>query len=367
MVSGASVIERQIDVALALGCTRIFLFTPELDALAIKAQRLAEQGGAQFRLVQRGRQLLGSLRQQDELLVLAEGLLPANRECLDFIGEKGGILRIDAEEGVPAGFERLDADYCWAGAMVLPGRVLERLEELGEDMDPVSALLRAGRVSRVPETTLPDGWLANGSWSLAPNRASAFAGDDADPESSDIVVSLLSGSPGEWLAVRPKLAVATGAGAILASILSLATIYLGLPAVGMALLAFAGLLAKGWIVARRQSAVLLFSGNTQRSFVQPIVYTIDLVGIVALAHGMHASFNWYSSGYIAFLTWAVWAIAANMKGKAAFYYRDRTPLWLGCAIAGFASQWFVGATLLTVIALLGIVLNLRNQPAITQA
>jgi hypothetical protein len=115
------------------------------------------------------------LRATDELLVLAEGLLPLENSAFEQLSKHSGVLVLPAETGIPAGFERVDLNHAWAGALSMPGRLVERLAELPPDCDVVGSLLRIALQSCVPEVPLPDAALAEGRWPLVARREQVAA------------------------------------------------------------------------------------------------------------------------------------------------------------------------------------------------
>lgn len=365
-VGGATALERQIDVALALRCRRIWLFAQEQDGLAVRAQAMAEAAGAQFRLIHRGRQLLGSLRSQDSLLVLAEGLLPADREVLALLDEGPVILTIPAESGTAGGFERLDREVCWAGAMVLPGRAIEQLDSLGEEMDPVSALLRAGRVARVVERALSDDLIGSGRWSLTADlvpRASAGAGTGQASPVTRYVVRPLA----ERLVERPGWSMALGMAGAMAAIGAAGSLYLALPAVALLSVAAAGVQLQCWLAVRAQRDPRVFSAPGQGRFAALLPLIPEPVGAAALIAGLNTQYAWSSTFYIAFLTIATWLLAGLGRHVSSRIFAERTGLWLVTGLGGLAGAWIAGPALASALALGALLLNLRNQPAITQA
>lgn len=365
-VGGASILERQVDVALALGCRRIWLSAPELDGLALRAQRLAEAGGAQFRLLQRGRQLLGSLRQQDELLVLAEGLLPGDVAALDLLNSGASILCVSAASGMAAGFERLDRERCWAGGMILPGRVIERLDELGEDIEPVSALLRAGRAARVAERAVPVEWLAEGRWTLTPQRVPVGSGS-APARTASLQEEFVSRPAGALLADRPRMAVGTAVAGGLATIGSMAALIWALPAVSLLLVALAGVLLASWVSSRRLGDVRVFSAVPRGRWEGLLPVLAEPVAAAALVAGLHTQFGWSSTLYVTILTLSTWVLAGMGSHRHTSIFKDRTLLWALTAAGGLAGAWIVGPALASALSLGGIMLNMRKQPAITRA
>ncbi|RZA29240.1 MAG: hypothetical protein EOP02_05080 [Proteobacteria bacterium] len=75
------------------------------------------------------------------------------------------------EAGIAAGFERIDLNHAWAGVLMMPGRLVERLTQLPPDCDAVSALLRIALQGRVPYRALPEALLAERRWALIRNHA----------------------------------------------------------------------------------------------------------------------------------------------------------------------------------------------------
>jgi hypothetical protein len=73
------------------------------------------------------------------------------------------VLAVPAEEAIALGFERIDAKRAWAGVMLLPGTLVEKLHQLPGDVDPASALLRIALMSGVPIKELPARLLTEGS------------------------------------------------------------------------------------------------------------------------------------------------------------------------------------------------------------
>ncbi|MHA6333474.1 hypothetical protein ACXYL9_07280 [Qipengyuania sp. CAU 1752] len=365
LVGGTSVLERQVDAALALGCRSIWLFTAQQDDLAIAAQRLAEKGGARFRLIQRGRQLLGGLRQDDQLLVLAEGLLIADPSGLDLLSDGPVVLRLPAEQGEPAGFERLDRDHCWAGAMVLPGRVLEGLDALGEDIAPASALLRAARIARVREVALPEPWLAQDRWSLHSVNPPQLAQTPKDGEHDSGAIRQPADKLRHWLVDRPEIVLAGGVAGVLLALSASVSLYFDRPALALALVALASILARAWFSLQQLRNPLVYSVTASRWSNSLKLLPLEVLGVVGLGFGLVSETTWQSSIYVAVVAWASWLVASREPGRSGRVFADRWPFWLGCAIAGTAEQWMAGPALLTALALGVIVLNMRNRSAIT--
>jgi len=251
-VAGKTLARRQLDFALAAGCESVIALGDGASAEAIGLRHAAEAGGARFQAIRDSHGLLGAIRADDELLVLAPGLLPEAPAALEALGKGKAVLVLPAGAGVAAGFERIDLERAWAGALVVGGAHVERLADLAGDIDPASALVRIALQARVPEKALPEAALADGSWTmLAEGGAASDAAwlDRHLPAASRfdatrrLAISALKPAASRLLAAgRAVEALAAGALAALAGAVVLAGF--GFAAPGLALVALAALLVQ---------------------------------------------------------------------------------------------------------------------------
>jgi hypothetical protein len=170
-IGGKPLAERQLAFALSAGAERIILLGQKDGAEAEALRHLAERAGAKVQQVETAHGLLGIIGATDELLVIAPGLLPEAPEALEPLGKGSAVLILPSALGVAAGFERIDLERAWAGAVVVPGRLVERLAELPSDIEAASALLRIALQARVPDRKLPEAVLVEGSWAMVDDRA----------------------------------------------------------------------------------------------------------------------------------------------------------------------------------------------------
>jgi hypothetical protein len=175
LVAGRAVARHQLDFALAQGCEKILCLGHGAAPEAIALRHAAEGAAAQFQVVRGVRDLPAAVRGNDQLLVLAQGLLPESRLAFDLLKEGEGLLVLPAEAGWSAGFERLDLTASWGGAMVLPGRYADRLDQLPDDAEPVAGLLRIARQAKLPERSLPEAELSERRWQIVRTPEAARA------------------------------------------------------------------------------------------------------------------------------------------------------------------------------------------------
>lgn len=226
-VGGHTLARHQLALALALGCERVICITPasaDPDILAL--QHAAESAGALFHRVPGLHGLLALVAAGDEVIALGDGLLAWPDEVVRLLGAGPVVLAQPVELGLLAGFERLDINHASAGAMRVPGRLIEALGEMPSDVDIFSCLQRIALQAGVPQRALPDDLAASGHWSLVRSEAEAqaieprwiasHAGVDGDV------------APSRWLAgwsvraLGPALLHAGSSGAVVAVAASVA-------------------------------------------------------------------------------------------------------------------------------------------------
>jgi hypothetical protein len=172
-VGGISLARHQLSLTLALQCERIVCIARTLDPEIAAVQHAAEQAGAGFHLITETRPLVGLVTSVDEVFVIADGLLAAPDDVLPLLDAGNCVLVQPIEAGLPSGFERIDLNHAAAGAMRVPGRLVERLSDLPVDCDAASALQRIALQAGVKQVMLPASVYENGAWRLVRSEAEA--------------------------------------------------------------------------------------------------------------------------------------------------------------------------------------------------
>ena len=253
-LAGKTLARRQLDFALAAGCEGVIVLGEGGSGEAIALRHAAEAGGARFQAIRDGHGLLGAVGADHELLVLAPGLLPEAPEAVEALTKGRRVLVFPAGPAVAAGFERIDLNRAWAGALVVGGAQVERLSALPADIEPASALVRIAMQATVRERPLSEKLLADGSWTMFGERADPAASDRTWLDrhartASPFALTQRLGRLGLRAGARRMLAaphapggIAIAAlGAVAGSILS--TVY-GLPSLGFALIALSALVTQ---------------------------------------------------------------------------------------------------------------------------
>jgi len=173
VVAGYSAPQRQLEFALRCGCDLVVAHGHGGGQAAIDLRHRAERAGARFQTIATAQALVGLIGEQDALLVLQPGLWPDCDAALAPLRSEKAILVVPAGPGQQAGFERIDLDRAWAGALVIGGGALARLDALPDDIAPSSALLRIALQQRLPESRLAAPLLDDGCWNVLHSPADA--------------------------------------------------------------------------------------------------------------------------------------------------------------------------------------------------
>lgn len=174
-VGGATVAQHQLALCTAIECQRVICVARGLGPDLVNLQHAAEAAGIQFHVVMGARQTVGLVTANDELVVLADGLLAAPAGATPLLEAGHGMLVLPVETGVPLGFERIDINHASAGMIRIPGRLVERLSELPPDCDVASALTRIALQAGVAQRPVPLEARDGVSWRIVRDEAEAHA------------------------------------------------------------------------------------------------------------------------------------------------------------------------------------------------
>lgn len=243
--AGVPVIQRQLDLALALGCERIACLSEGIGPEVIALQHRAEHAGAKFVAMRDTVRLSGLVTASDELLVMASAVLP-DESVTERNLAKPAVLAFPAESAVEQGYERIDPEFAWSGMLLTHGAIVEKLAELPIDSDASSALMRLSLQSGVKLMPLERRLLDDGLWHLEADHSKLVERERRWIASQREQVSFLS--PGLAIAERTGARLARDvvgkrsekipAGvAVLSGIFAPIACYFGVPVIGFALLA----------------------------------------------------------------------------------------------------------------------------------
>lgn len=153
-LAGRTVVERQAVLCAAAGAGRIVILVERVPSNLLAAvDRLKAQG--LDAVVARSADEAGeALHPEDRLIVLADGLLPAEAHIRRLVSLGGPAILTVPDVRVDDRFERIDAHSRWAGIAILDGEMLKRTAAMVGEWDLQSTLLRRAIQSGVRQLSL---------------------------------------------------------------------------------------------------------------------------------------------------------------------------------------------------------------------
>lgn len=292
-LAGTTIVERQLDLALSLGCERIICLMTAGEDPPASLENAVTSAGVKLSTITAPHGLLGLVGANDELLVIADGLVPAGTTAAATLSKGNGVLVFPVDAGISAGFERIDLNYAWAGILMMPANLVERLSQLPSDCDTVSTLLRIALQAQVPIRNLPESLLMRNRWALIESGQEL-----AEFESEWLLHHLTSPSkfaPGLAVAgfvlrklgpfvlngrLRPQLPLAAGASC---GLLGAVAAWFGQGAVAIAACGAGWLLIEvGRALGRIMQAGLMADTSSKRVFTS-LAWFLDLCFLASLA------------------------------------------------------------------------------------
>jgi hypothetical protein len=292
-VAGRAVVQHQLDLALALDCRRIVcLFAGPEDELAPIRHR-AEQAGSSFHALREAQGLYPLVAANDELLVFADGLLAEPIEALKLLQSEPGVLVQPVEEGIAAGFERLDINRASGGILLAPAKLVARLAELPGDYDPVSALTRIALQSGVPMREIPEVARRGGRWTIVRDEPEAQRldarwialnlGNDPDATPSQALARIAVSSFGSSLLHAGSSSRMLAAGTGLLLLVALGAGWLGATATAFVFAALGCMLGQGAMMLMRVEQGALEPQGTAFVLGGSLSVLVDVVLVLLIA------------------------------------------------------------------------------------
>lgn len=170
-LGGRFLLSWQVDLARDLGCSRIVCLADGESEQLDEVREQVEGFGLDFQMVRGPLPLVGLLTADQELVVIADGLV-ADRELVrELMGQGRGVVALPDDVGIEAGFERIDASHAWGGIIVTRANIAQQLADMPPDSDTISLLLRLALQAGTRLIPLDEEALESGDWLLVRERA----------------------------------------------------------------------------------------------------------------------------------------------------------------------------------------------------
>lgn len=234
-VAGVTLARHQLVLAQALSCQRVICIVRSVLPEVLALQHAAEDAGMQFHKIASPQQMASLVTAADDVFVFAEGLLPDVSLAARLLEGGPGVLVQPVDAALAAGFERLDINNAAAGALRIPGRLVEHLHELAPDCEATSSLTRIALQSGIPIREVPAADSASNRWAMIRSESEAHQFEQQWLRAR--LGETRGGSPGEVIVrfgVRSFGPSLLNAGRSSSGVLSLAALALLLIAGGLA-------------------------------------------------------------------------------------------------------------------------------------
>jgi len=209
-LAGRSVIAWQAALLRTLGCERVLCLAETPGGSVLELQHMLEGQGVQFHALRGLAAIPALVRAEDDLVILADGLVPDPAVVRALVGGEGDaplqrmVAIIPADHPLaaahPEDFERIDAARHWGGVLVMRGAPAQRLADFPADADAVSLLLRLALQAGTPARELAARELVPETWLLAESDAAVARHEGA--------LIAAAAPPADWRAPGAALAAA---------------------------------------------------------------------------------------------------------------------------------------------------------------
>lgn len=350
-LGGRTVLAQQVQLARLLGCERVLCLCDTPDSDILRLQQQCERDGGDFHVLRGFIQIAALVRSDDDLVVLAEGLVPDPATIRGLLIHDAQLRRViaclPADSGLvgqaPDDFERIDAERRWAGLLVMRGSPVQHLAECPPDGDVHSLLLRLALQARTPVEILPAERQNAQDWMLVDCEATAEAQQQAriaawNKESN-------AGAPGPALARQAaRMLAPLGLDRLPGSAIGAAIVLLvggviiaaiGMPIAGLMLTAcgaFAGDLAR--VLTSLQERLQMMAGTRTPVWIAVMVDGLTAVTLGLAVNGLVAADASALLGPIA--VGVARLAAADASDREASLWSDRTLQLAGFAVATLA-------------------------------
>lgn len=382
-IGGRSLLRHQIGLALSLGAKRVVVMAEGISGELVALQHVVEAGGAQFHVVATARALVPLLAPEDDVIVVGDGLIAMPDVFRDLIEAGPCVLTLPAENALPLGFERIDINHAFAGAMRFQGRIAAGLADLPPEWNAQSALLRLAVQARLPLRGVSAAMLGDCRWTMVRSEQEAHTAERQWLRLHTASGGSAEGSPGVLLAMAfvRRFGPAMLHAGTRPALIGLAAGILGLLGLGLGWLGNAAtgflLIGLSWLVERVASLMgqverdsLLASGLERRTVA--LFHLLVDAGLIALAawrselpytSAIPFGLNWFAP--ILLIGGARLVRLALPRFPRSAWLEDRLAFGLVLAIASITLPFdaAIGVAVLTLLGTCLLLLQFGTTPA----
>ena len=157
-----TVAQAQVQAACAAGAEKVIFLSPMMSGALLQYIDRLKQEGISAEIVRSAQDLAHYASDSDDLIYLADGILPGPDLIDDLDLERGETIFVASNADQYSHFERIDLNHRWLGIAKLKASRLSALVDLPDDWDVGSALLRTAVQAECDRTIISDSDIENG-------------------------------------------------------------------------------------------------------------------------------------------------------------------------------------------------------------
>ena len=186
------IVDHQIQMAQSLGAEKILLISANMPGPLLQHIDMLKQYGQDIQIVRNGADIAGFAEDEGNLLFLGDGILPSGDVPEMLSDARSEMILVVENSDQFAKFERVDLEHRWLGVAVVKMARLKEMQEIPDDWDFGSALLRTAVQAECHREVVTEEQMENGQ---------LFALDDTDTVEEYVKFRLhqKSGIPGNFL------------------------------------------------------------------------------------------------------------------------------------------------------------------------
>jgi len=135
-------VDRQVKIATRLGAERIVFLCPTIPGAILQYIDQLKQRDIDAEIVRTARELVQYSSEDNELLVIGDGILLSPEIENRLLGQSGEVIYVVDNDDVFEDFERIDLNQRWVGLAQLKASRLSLMIDVPDDWNVGSALLR---------------------------------------------------------------------------------------------------------------------------------------------------------------------------------------------------------------------------------
>ncbi|SIO00835.1 hypothetical protein SAMN02745824_2618 [Parasphingorhabdus marina DSM 22363] len=164
------IVDHQIRLAKSFGAEKILLLSDNMPGALLQHVDMLQQNGDDIQIVRNGKDIAEIAGDEGDMLFLGDGILPSGDMSGVLAGNPSEMILVTENSDRFAAFERVDLEHRWLGVALLKTSRLREMQEIPDDWDFGSALLRTAVQAECHREVISESDVENGQ---------LFALDDA--------------------------------------------------------------------------------------------------------------------------------------------------------------------------------------------